>query len=67
MVEAISRRADEAYVAIEIAGDAPVGPRSLLVSLDGRLFEFKDVFTVFAQVWSSYGGPAARGIGSALL
>ncbi len=66
-VEAISRRADEAYVAIEVAGDAPIGPRSLLVSLDGRLFEFRDVFTVLASVWTSYAGPAALGIGSDLL
>ncbi len=66
-VEAISRRAEEADVAIEVAGDAPVGPRSLLVSLDGQLFEFRDVFTVLASAWASYAGPAARGIGSHLL
>jgi hypothetical protein len=66
-VQAISRSANGAYVAIEIAGDATTGSRSLLVSLDGRFFEFRDVFTVVASAVSSYSGPAALGIGSGLL
>jgi hypothetical protein len=66
-VEAVRRRAEEADVAIEVAGDASVGPRSLLLSLDGQLFEFRDVFTVLAPAWASHAGPAARGIGSHLL
>ncbi|GGJ35537.1 hypothetical protein [Neoroseomonas lacus] len=66
-IEVINRRADEADVAIDIAGDAVMGPRSLFVALDGRLYEVPDVFRVVAPVGTSYSGSASHGIGSHLL
>lgn len=53
-------------VAIEIAADAELGPRTLIVERDGWDHQFPDVFTV-TSYWPSYSGPDMRGIGSHLL
>ncbi|WP_207539262.1 hypothetical protein [Sabulicella rubraurantiaca] len=66
-LEVLNRRAEEVDVAIEIAGDAAIGPRSLLLDVDGSLHEIPGLFTVAAPVWSSSSGAGSHGIGSHLL
>ncbi|MBW6398877.1 hypothetical protein KPL78_13515 [Roseomonas sp. HJA6] len=66
-IEVLDRRAEEVDIAIDIAGDAAIGPRSLILAVDGRLLEVPDVFAVMALVLGSSSGAVSQGIGSHLL
>ena len=66
-MEIIGRGGNSIDVAIEIAADASLGPRMLIVEYALARFELPDFFTVIEPTAMPSAGLEVRGIGSHLL